>query len=98
MKKKTILILLHILLAPIVVIEYMAFLWMWAGDGVFMLVSVPIFFLIFLGIHGILIYRFKNNKLTKAILIHSCLLITPLISAGCSLLLADALGMAINIM
>lgn len=98
MKKRIIIILLYALLAPIVSIEYIAFLWVWSGDGVFMLVTVPIFFLLFLCIHGILIYKFKNNKLTKAILIHSCFLFTPLISAGCSFLLADALGIAINIM
>jgi len=44
--------IVNVLMIPILLMEYFGLFWWWAGDGLFMLISVPTFFVLFLGAQG----------------------------------------------
>jgi len=95
--KTILLIILHIILAPVLFLEYFTLFWIWAGDGNFTLISIPCFFAIFLAMQLFFLFRNKN-KAVKTIFIYTSLFITPIISVLLTYLTAMILGISINIM
>lgn len=90
-------IILSILFAPLALIEYFVLLWFWAGDGAFMLVSVPVFFLLFLFGQLYFYKRCKEKRFIQKLLVYSMVFITPILAVFGSYAFAWLCGVEIVI-
>lgn len=95
--KRLLIILVHILLFPVVFIEYFGLLWFWLGDGTYMFFAVPIFFTVFVILQLYLRRRFQDKPLLYTTLKYSILLLTPILAMFSSYHLANILGIQIEI-
>lgn len=96
--KKLLLILLSVVLSPVVLFAYFALLWFWAGDGVFMLISVPIFFAALLFLQILLYKRIPKQRHGIQILsIYCMILATPILTTLVSYALAWLCGIQLTI-
>ncbi len=77
---KALKIILHILLIPIVVVEYFVTYWFWGGDGMFMLISMPVFFVIFLIAQQLIRKRLREKRWVQQIMPYSMVLLTPVLA------------------
>lgn len=74
-----IVVLLSLLLLPVVLLEYFAAVWIWAGDGTFNLWVYPLLLLLGYGFHHF--YIRKTQGRIKNWLIASSVFLTPIVAA-----------------
>ena len=96
--KNIVLIILSVILFPIALFEYFLLFWYWAGDGIFMLISVPVFFGAFLLPQLLFCIKAKEKKILRIFLIYSMVLLTPVLAVCASYLLAWLCGVTVVVM
>lgn len=77
---KALKIMLHILLIPIAMVEYFCAFWLWAGDGTFTTIAVPVFCAVFLIAQWFICKRFKEKRWVQQIMPYSMVLLTPVLA------------------
>lgn len=96
--KLVFLIVLSILLAPIALLEYFSLFWFWCGDGVYMIIAVPVYFIAFFLPQLFLFARNKENQILRTVLIYTMIFLTPVLAVCGAYLMAWICGIRINIM
>lgn len=93
--KSIILVILSVALCPIALFEYFVLFWYWAGAGIFMLISVPVLFSVFLLPQLFFCIKCKEKKMLRVFLIYSMVLLTPVLAVSASYLLAWLCGVQV---
>ena len=92
------LIISSVILAPIALLEYFTLFWFWCGDGAYMMIAVPAFFIACLLPQLFLFARNKESQILRTVLIYTMIFLAPVLAVCGSYLLAWICGIQITIM
>jgi len=95
--KKILSVLIWAIKAPIILFEYFAMFWFWGGDGTYMLVAIPVCFIVLFLLHNYLMKKYNNKSKIKKSLISSRVLLTPILSVLITYLIAKIVGIQVAI-
>lgn len=93
---KALKIILTIIAIPVIMFEYLVFLWYWSGDGTFTLISVPIVFAIIIALHAMFI-KLVQKAYLKLMLTLSSIFLSPVFTVFIVFFIADIFGIVIEI-
>lgn len=95
--KTPLFILVKILAAPVIFIEYLTLFWFWAGDGTFNLIAIPAIYLLFLLAHFIFLKRHKEDKKLKRLIVNSIIIFIPILSIVMLVLVGKAFNIDVHV-
>lgn len=95
--KRILLIVCHIILAPVVLLEYLILFWFWFGDGLYMLVAVPVLFVVFVLVQEYFRSKFRENRIVDIALRYGMGLASPVFAVCFAYLLAWICGIQISV-
>ena len=90
-------VLIWVLKAPFIFLEYFVLFWFWSGDGVFTLIVIPSCLIVFCSTQLWLLRKYGQNIKVKKVIVNSIIFITPVVCIAITYLMAKLAGIDIQI-